>query len=185
MRHTDVPRRFRFRHPLVRRAVYETTPGGWRLGAHERCAEALQARGAPASARAHHIELAARQGDPVAVATLREAGEAAAQRAPASAARWFASALRLLPEDAPAEERVELLLARSRALAAVGQFADSHATLIESIKIVPKEAEALRVRLTAECAGVERLMGRHTEAHARLERAVAELRTRPRRRRWR
>ena len=175
VRHTDVPRRFRFRHPLVRRAVYESTPGGWRLGAHERSAEALQARGAPASARAHHVERAARHGDAAAVATLREAAEATAQRAPASAARWLGAALRLLPEDAPAQERVELLLARSEALAAIGRFADSHATLIESISIVPEDAEALRVRLTAACAGVERLLGRHTDAHARLELAVAEL----------
>src|SRR5215218_581283 len=56
LRTTDMPRRFRFRHPLVRRAVYEATAGGWRLGAHERCAEALAARGAGAAARAHHIE---------------------------------------------------------------------------------------------------------------------------------
>ena len=96
VRPTDVPRRFRFRHPLVRRSVYEATPGGWRLGAHERGARGLAGRAAPsASARAHHVERAARHGDPAAIATLREAGEAAAQRAPASAARWFAAALRL------------------------------------------------------------------------------------------
>ena len=59
---TDVPRRFRFRHPLVRRAVYEATPGGWRLGAHERSADALAARGAPAAARAHHVEHSAAPG---------------------------------------------------------------------------------------------------------------------------
>ncbi|HUG65043.1 MAG TPA: alcohol dehydrogenase catalytic domain-containing protein [Gaiellaceae bacterium] len=35
---------------------------GWRLGAHERCAEALAARGATASARAHHVERSAREG---------------------------------------------------------------------------------------------------------------------------
>ena len=89
VRQTEVPRRFRFRHPLVRRAVYESTPGGWRLGAHERSAETLAARGASAAERAHHVERSARQGDAAAVATLREAGEAAAQRAPASAATWF------------------------------------------------------------------------------------------------
>ena len=52
-----------------------------------------------------------RQGDEDAVAVLREAGEEAAQRTPAGAARWFAAALRLLGDSAPAEERVELLTA--------------------------------------------------------------------------
>ena len=97
IRPTDVPRRFRFRHPLVRRAVYETTRGGWRLGAHERCAEALTVRGAAAIARAHHVERSAREGDLAAVAVLREAGEQAARLAPSSAARWYGAALRLLP----------------------------------------------------------------------------------------
>src|SRR4051794_11653297 len=41
IRSTEVPRRFRFRHPLIRRAVYEAAPGGWLLGAHERCAQEL------------------------------------------------------------------------------------------------------------------------------------------------
>jgi ATP/maltotriose-dependent transcriptional regulator MalT len=176
IRQTDVPRRFRFRHPLVRRAVYESAPGGWRLGAHERCAAALAAVGAPAVDRAHHVERAARRGDSAAVAVLREAGEAAAQRAPASAAIWFGDALRLLPETAPAEVRVELLLARARALAATGQFAESHSALLESIGLVPPEAFALRVRLTTACAGIEHLLGRHDEAHARLVGAMNSLR---------
>src|SRR5947207_176973 len=111
VRSTEVPRRFRFRHPLIRRAVYEATPGGWRLGAHERCADLLAARGASAAARAHHVERSAREGDLDAVAVLREAGEGAARLAPASAANWFAHALRLLP--ATAAERIDLLLARS------------------------------------------------------------------------
>jgi DNA-binding NarL/FixJ family response regulator len=168
VRQTDVPRRFRFRHPLVRRAVYESTRPGWRLGAHERSAIALAARGAPVSARAHHVERAARQGDMDAVATLRQAGEAAAYRAPASAAHWFGVALALVSEAAPTEERVELLLARAGSLAAVGQFSDSPSALLESIALVPHEATALRVRLTTACAGVEHLLGRHEEAHARL-----------------
>ena len=175
VRPTDVPRRFRFRHPLVRRAVYESAPGGWLLGAHERCAQVLAERGAPAAARAHHVEFAARHGDPAAVAVLTEAGTAAILRAPASAARWFSAALRLLPDAAPAEQRVGLLLARARALAAQGRLAESHADLLESIALAPAEAVGLRVQLTTTCAGVERLLGRHEEAHARLVAGLDQL----------
>ena len=175
VRHTEVPRRFRFRHPLVRRAVYQSSPGGWRLGAHERSSESLAGRGAPAIERAHHVERFARQGDAAAVRTLREAGQAAAERAPASAATWFGGALRLLPGDAPAEVRVELLLARARALVATGQFADGHSALLDSIRLVPPESVALRVRLTTACAGVEHLLGHHEQAHDRLVRAFDVL----------
>jgi ATP/maltotriose-dependent transcriptional regulator MalT len=176
VRETEVPRRFRFRHPLIRRAVYQSTPGGWRLGAHDRIAETLTARGASVVERAHHIERSARQGDAAAVATLREAGDAVAQRAPASAATWFGHALRLLPDTAPADARVELLLSRARALVATGQFADGHAALLESIELVPADAVALRVRLTTACAGVEHLLGRHEQAHARLSGGMDSLR---------
>ena len=110
-----------------------------------------------------------------AVAVLREAGETTAQRAPASAAVWFDNALRLLPETVPAEARVELLLARAGALAATGQFVQGHRALLESFELVPPEAIALRVRLTTACAGVEHLLGRHEQAHARLVGAMERL----------
>ena len=175
VRRTDVPRRFRFRHPLVRRAVYESTPAGWRLGAHTRCADLLAVRGASPAERAHHLQHSAKQGDMTAIATLREAGEAAAQRAPESAALWFQEALRLLPDRAPTDLRVELLLARARMLIATGQFDDGHAALLESLTVVPAEPPALRVRITSACAGVEHLLGRHDQAHARLARAIDDI----------
>jgi DNA-binding NarL/FixJ family response regulator len=175
VRPTDVPRRFRFRHPLVRRAVYEATAGGWRLGAHERCAEALAARGATAAARAHHIERSAREGDLAAVAVLREAGEAATRLAPASAAGWFAGALRLLPQTAPARDRVELLLDRAGALAATGRFAGSHQALLEGLATVPDESIALRATLTMACARVEHRLGQYEHAHTRLVSTLGDL----------
>jgi ATP/maltotriose-dependent transcriptional regulator MalT len=175
IRATDVPRRFRFRHPLVRRAVYEGAAGGWRLGAHERCAQALAARGAAAAARAHHVERSARQGDLAAVAVLREAGEATARLAPESAARWFGGALRLLPQTAPAEDRAELLLARSWALAAVGRFADSHEAALEAVALIPGQPSALNTTVATACARVERFLGRYEHAHARLVRALRRL----------
>ena len=175
IRPTNVPRRFRFRHPLVRRTVYEATPAGWRLGAHERCADALAARGASAAACAHHVERFAREGDLGAVAILREAGEAAVRLAPASAAHWFAAALRLLPETASAHERVELLFGRADALTGAGHFDDSHCALLDALAIVPEDAYEIRARLARACAGVESVLGRHEQARARLATALEGL----------
>src|SRR5204863_8975837 len=89
IRPTDAPRRFRFRHPIVRRAVYDGTPRGWKIGAHGRAAAALDAAHAPASARAHHVEGSARVGDERAIALLVQAGRDAAPRAPETAGRWL------------------------------------------------------------------------------------------------
>ena len=175
LRTTEVPRRFRFRHPLVRRAVYEAAAPGWRLGAHERSAEALAERGATASARAHHVERSAREGDADAVAVLREAGEEAARLAPASAAHWFGEALRLEPANVSAEERIELLFARARALTAVGRLDDSRGTLLEALDLVPDGADVLRATLARACAGVETNLGLQEQARERLVHALEEL----------
>ena len=106
---------------------------------------------------------------------LREAGEAAAQRTPAGAARWFAAALRLLPASAPPEQRIELLSARAGALAATGEFDDAHAALLEALRIAPREPVARRIELTGTCAGLERVLGRHDDARARLLAALDDL----------
>ncbi len=122
VRATSQPRRFRFRHPLVRRAVYEEAGGGWLLAAHARAAEALLARGATPAQRAHHVERAARPGDLAAVELLAAAAEEAGPVAPATAAGWYEAALRLLPEDARhVERRLGLLAARGQALVSAGR----------------------------------------------------------------
>jgi predicted ATPase len=48
LRPGDTPRRFRFRHPLVRKGIYATAPPVTRLVCHQRAATALEAQGAPA-----------------------------------------------------------------------------------------------------------------------------------------
>ncbi|MDA0166920.1 AAA family ATPase, partial [Solirubrobacter ginsenosidimutans] len=168
VRHTDVPRRFRFRHPLVRSAVYATALGGWRLVAHERCARALEERGASALERAHHVERSARRGDAAAVAVLREAGAAAATRAPASAARLYEAAARLLGPAAP--ERAQVLAALGQAHMAAGEWQLAYDAVRECLAAGPPN-----VPMTAAAAALEHMLGRHQDAHARLQAALADL----------
>ena len=176
VRPTEVPRRFRFRHPLVRGAVYEAAPGGWRLSAHERSAAALAERGAPVTTRAHHVERSARHGDTEAIAVLREAGEASLGRAPAArgAAVWRRP-------EAVARQRA----ARGRGCSCSRQWprptrrpaASSRATrrCARASSCAPWTRVAERVRLIAALASLENLIGRHQDAHARLAAALDEL----------
>ena len=174
VRPTDVPRRFLFRHPLVRSAVYEATRGGWRLAAHARAAEALARRGAAAPERAHHVEMSATQGEEGAIAVLLEAGRATESRAPEAAARWFEAALRLLPAG-EADRQVEVRVALANALRSTGDLERCREALLEAIELLPPDAATRRVELTTLCAGVEHWRGLHEDAHRRLLRAWEDL----------
>ncbi len=175
VRSTSVPRRFRFRHPLVRRAVYEACPSGSRIATHHRSARALEARRAPASARAHHVEHSARHGDMAAVSVLRDAGRSASTRAPESAARWFAAALNLLPERDRDSERLELLTELAASQAATGGLEESRDSLLESIDLTAGGNTTTRVQLVGAVAGIEQMLGHHEKARARLTAALADL----------
>ena len=173
---TDVPRRYRFRHPLVRHAIYASAADGWRIAAHARAAAALTERGGSIAARAHHLERCARPGDDEALEVLIEAGRHAAARAPATAADRFGAALRLLPETAETvPRRLELLVGLAQALAATGRLEEALGALDEGLALVGPELAPVRARLTAGCAMCENLLGRHSAAHARLIGARAEL----------
>jgi ATP/maltotriose-dependent transcriptional regulator MalT len=174
VKETEVPRRFEFRHPLVRHAVYASCTPGVRASRHRRAADVLTALGAGARAVAGHVEQSARPGDATAIEILRRAGEETAGQAPTSAVSWFEAALRLLPLGAPAAERVSLLTTLASVRASLGRFDDAYAALEEAIAILPP-GDDLRVGLVVGCAGIEQLLGRHEESRTRLRRAYEEL----------
>jgi predicted ATPase len=137
IRGADSPRRFRFRHPVVRRTVYDGIPNGWRLGAHARAAAALQTAHAPVAACAHHIERSALAGDEAAIAVLIEAARSVAAQAPFTTARWLLAALRLLPASAEGERRLALLGEAAAALVSAGAYDEAFAALTEALGLVP------------------------------------------------
>ena len=176
VRPTDQPRRFRFRHPLVRRAVYEGTPGGSRLAAHGRAAEALAARGATPAQRAHHAERAARPGDLAAVDLLAAAAEESTRGAPGTAAGWYGAALRILPDGPEHDERrLSLLGDQADALTSADRAVEARDALRHALELLPQEAAPQRTDVVAELAHLEVWLGRPEEARRLLEEARSSL----------
>ena len=169
VRETQQPRRFAFRHPLVRRAVYEAAGGGWRLAAHTRAADALASRGATEAERAHHVARAAHPGDMVAVELLERAAAQTALTAPATAAGWHEAALRLLPEAREHDERrLGLLGGQASALAAAGRAVEARDVLRRVLALLPADAAAERVGVAVALAELQALWTQEPDEARRL-----------------
>jgi len=177
VRPTGPPRRFAFRHPLVRHAVYAAAAGGWRLAAHARAADALARRGAGVMAVAHHVEHCGHVGDDAAIAILMQAADSAQVSAPASAARFCAGALRLLPAGpGDGERRARMQAALADAQSAAGDPAAARATLLDALRVA---TGAERFGLTVAATYADLWLGRPHDARRRLQVELRDLPAQP------
>ena len=176
VRPTHDPQRWRFRHPLVRHAVYESSGGGWKLVAHGRAAALLARRGATPGERAHHVARAGRVGELEAVELLDRAAQSTAGSAPATAAQWYGAALRLLPRLPEHDgRRLALLRARARALASAGRPVEARDALRDALGLLATGAHE-RVEVVIALAELEAVWtGQPDEARRMLHAERARL----------
>ncbi|MER7499814.1 ATP-binding protein [Nonomuraea pusilla] len=161
---------FTFRHPLLRAAVYREAGMGWRTRAHERAAAYLDAHRGPVTLLAHHVQRSARQGDERAAGILHDAAAGLLDFAPATAARLLRTALRVLParEDLTSR-RMDMLLALARAVASLGELAESR-EILEEVLLGP---EPTSVEAAGFASVLSRLMGDLDAAKHLLTRALS------------
>ncbi len=174
---TEIPRRFAFRHPLVRAAIYESIMPGTRLANHEKAASVLAESAAPAGEQARHLVLSARPGDEESALTIATAAAEARAAAPDLAVKWCDAALRIMPEGHP-RFRLTVLGSKASAAAAVSRFDDALEALEIAGSLLPEDKVEERVTLASACASLEELLGRHQAAHQRLTGLLEELQSR-------
>ncbi|ALG07208.1 helix-turn-helix transcriptional regulator [Kibdelosporangium phytohabitans] len=165
--------KWRYRHPLVRRAAYGSASRGWLHGAHSRAARTLV--DAPAVQQAPHVMRVARVGDQAAIDLLTSAARETLVHGPATAAQWLRAAIDLLPETV-ADQRLGLLAELGHALALSGSLHESRHVLQTVLHQLPADEPARRAAAVVACARVEQLLGHHQEARGLL---LAELQRLP------
>jgi DNA-binding CsgD family transcriptional regulator len=113
----------RFRHDLVREAVYAEIPGPLRAELHRRAAEVLAGNGADASLVAAQLLWSPRRRDPWALAWLRRGAREVSAAAPATSIGLLRRALDLCEQDEVARQEVAAELAVNLVWSA--RFADA------------------------------------------------------------
>jgi DNA-binding NarL/FixJ family response regulator len=179
LRGSDAPRRYRFRHPLLRDAIYAGIDPARRSALHANARRALVRRRAPVASIAAHLQCCAVRGDMQAVALLTQAGRATRTSAPAQAARSFAAALRVLPDDACDEQRLRLLVSHATALGAAGRVAEGRSALQGALSLAPAGVDRAHGRIAAAMAGLDHLVGERGDAQRLLEQALSSVAERP------
>ena len=167
---------FTFRHPIIASVIGESAGRGWRLDAHARAAVELMAAGSDPVRVARHLELSAGIGDIEAVDFMASAAFGARGLAPRSSSRLLHSALRLLPADGPLSERRPWLVdLRADCLIRSGELNEARQELLTALAELPPGDHLARASLTASCARVERWLGLHKSATARVGDALLLL----------
>ena len=113
----------RFRHDLIRDAIYEDLPLSVRRGLHREAGRRLAQTGAPALQVAEQLARGAGQGDAEAIGWLTRAAREAAARSPDVAADLLERAAGLMAPADPGRDR--LLAERASSLMVSGRNADA------------------------------------------------------------
>jgi DNA-binding CsgD family transcriptional regulator/tetratricopeptide (TPR) repeat protein len=116
----------RFRHDLIREAVYTDMPSSLRLGLHREAATRLAESGAPSSRVADQFARGATRGDPEAIDWLTRAARDAAATSPETTAELLQRAVGLMEATDPRQDLWEVERADSLMLA--GQVTEAVAT---------------------------------------------------------
>jgi DNA-binding CsgD family transcriptional regulator/tetratricopeptide (TPR) repeat protein len=117
--------RLRFRHDLIRDAIYEDLAGSVRRALHREAGQRLAQAGAPALQVAEHLARGARTGDAEAVTWLARAARQAAPRSPDVAADLLGRAAGLMAPGDPGRDG--LLAERATSLMWAGRIYDAEA----------------------------------------------------------
>jgi tetratricopeptide (TPR) repeat protein len=164
----DDGNRLRFRHDLIRDAIYEDLPGSVRSGLHREAGQRLARSGAPALLVAEHLARGARTADAEAIGWLTRAAREAAPTSPDVAADLLERAMGLMGPANAARDR--LLAERASSLMWAGRISAAKnicRTLLERDHDLNAEGPA---RLCLGYALVAQ--GRQGEALPELERAA-------------
>lgn len=165
----------RFRHDLIRDAIYDELPRAIRAGLHVELARKLAAAGARAERVATHFAIGARPGDAEAVRWLRRAA-AEAETTPAIPIDLLTRALALAGPRHPDRHQMELDLARSLLAAGRANDAETLARSLLDRVTGPEEDAAHRLlvqalftqgRWTAELQAIEDALARAHEPQTR------------------